>query len=196
MKTLAQKPLRNRSLHDVMNELVQTPGCLLPEKNFLPPVEEDAFAMIDPLLAHLRKQMLGAQAQYGRLRKLRGGDDAMTAVAADMADSARSAFETRLIEVRRNRQLAKEARRLMKRAEDEAYQKRQERSILHQMQLQLFYEDYAKTIKEKHKREAHERRTWLLFLMWLIQISTPRSQFALSLGRDFSTACTVFDDAA
>ena len=62
--------------------------------------EERALRAVDSLLAHLHKQALDAEIHFKRLEKQRGAKDPMAQIAADMMDSAKSAYLTRLLEAR------------------------------------------------------------------------------------------------
>jgi hypothetical protein len=59
-----------------------------------------AWIAVDPLLAHLHKQLVDAKAAHARLAARHGKKDAMTDVANDVVDSAQCAVDTRLIELR------------------------------------------------------------------------------------------------
>lgn len=56
----------------------------------------------DPLLADLYKQLQDARAHHTHIAERHGKYDPMSSVARDAEDSAESAFETRLIELRRD----------------------------------------------------------------------------------------------
>jgi hypothetical protein len=71
---------------------------------------------VDPLLADLNKQFIDARAQHIRLSRLHGPKDPMTDVADDMVDSAQCAFETRLLELRKDEDSKRTVLALMRRA--------------------------------------------------------------------------------
>lgn len=65
----------------------------------------DAFVTIDPILGLLNKQLLDARHYFEKAKGRHGADSPMAQVAADMAASAESAFQTRLIELRRDKKI-------------------------------------------------------------------------------------------
>jgi hypothetical protein len=189
VKTQGQK----RSLHDIMNDMVRAPATLIPQKEISPAAEADAFIALDPLLAGLHKQMLNAQAQLKKLKKSNGKKDAMTAVAADMLDSARSAFETRLIELRRDHFKIRAARRLLRKADEKAAQEQAKTALQYQVRLQAFFDEQNyRYEKEGLRREERERHRWLLFLFWLLQSARPAQA---SLAVHFTSACLIEEAA-
>src|SRR6185295_4761325 len=103
---------KGTSLHDIMNDMVQDPSGLGGERRKTLR-ESDALATLDPVLAGLGKQRADANAHFARLLKSHGGDDPLTTVAADMLDSAQSAWETRLLELQQDRKKMQIVRRMM-----------------------------------------------------------------------------------
>lgn len=91
----------------------------------------------DPLLGSLHKQYMDARSAHVRLMKLTGQGDAMADVAADMVDSAKSAFETRLIEARTMEEVRCRVNLLRKKAAEALEEERLEHSRVMRERLRL-----------------------------------------------------------
>lgn len=70
------------------------------------------YIAVDPLLASLYKQYCDTKDNLGRLVISHGSEDPMTEIAWDMHDSARSAVETRLNELKADKEVTDRAVRL------------------------------------------------------------------------------------
>ncbi|MEM7618188.1 MAG: hypothetical protein AAF244_02275 [Pseudomonadota bacterium] len=132
--------LKEKSLHQIMNEIVQRIDTLEPSfageqddfGHFRPtdrqqaqlrgdqdPLSEvEAFIQLDDVLAHLYKQFLEAKAYRQQLTAENGIDDPMTEIAIDMEDSAYCAFQTKYIELRQIREMMARAQRLMRESKE------------------------------------------------------------------------------
>lgn len=97
------------SVQDIINKMAGRVDVLLDQRDSgrKKPVPASAlqeeiriWMAVDPLVADLHKQYMDARAHHARLVQLRGKGDPMEEVAADMAESAKCAVETRLIELR------------------------------------------------------------------------------------------------
>ena len=128
--------IKEKSLHQIMNEIVQRIDTLAPsfsgDKDNLgqfkpsdrqqaalrgnkdPLSEIEAFIQLDEILAHLNKQYLEAKAYRIQLSADHGVNDPMAEIAVDMEDSAYCAFQTRYIEVRQMRDLMTRVQYLMR----------------------------------------------------------------------------------
>jgi hypothetical protein len=96
-----------RSLMEVMNTLAQA-GVMTSADDVL---REDDFVRTDTLAADLHRQYRTALKQQEKLIAENGTDDPMAEIAQDLAESARSALDTRLIELRREQEAVDRARR-------------------------------------------------------------------------------------
>lgn len=111
------------SLETVMVEMVQRLEALCRDGGRVAaqPLDEfEAFMTVDPLLAMLHKQLAEARVHYNSLKQKRGASDPMTEIAADQAESAESAMQTRLIELRSDRSKQGEVLRHIRRAKEDA----------------------------------------------------------------------------
>lgn len=172
-----------------MNDLAR-PSALRPARyeSAGAATEEDAFCALDPVAADLHKYHQDALKHCRDLAKLYGEDDPMAEVAADLADSAASALQTRLIELRADEKLCRDAKRLRIRMNRREERERERQSALFRARLQLFY---MQQIECRNARDAQERRdvSLVLFLFWLLMIALQRAQERLRLARDFTLAC-------
>ncbi|WP_435641074.1 hypothetical protein [Micavibrio aeruginosavorus] len=81
--------------------------------------EERALRAVDSLLAHLHKQALDAEIHFKRLEQQRGAKDPMAQIAADMMDSAKSAYLTRMLEAREDDAVQAAVKAMLLRLDDE-----------------------------------------------------------------------------
>lgn len=81
--------------------------------------EIDAFVLLDPLLASLRKEYLDARGHRLCAQKDYGAKDGMTDMAMLLEDSAWCAMQTRYMEIRSDRALMAQAQRMMAEADAE-----------------------------------------------------------------------------
>ncbi|MCB9990587.1 MAG: hypothetical protein H6867_04295 [Rhodospirillales bacterium] len=136
----------------------------------------EAFMPVDPVLASLHKEYLEANANHKKLARQNGFNDPMTEIAADMLDSARSAMQTRLIELQESRELeVQEAlvRRLRARkAEQEASQVRAR-------------------IAKRAKDKENDTLFWFSVLCWLMDRTLIATQKTLSAANDFALVAVV-----
>jgi len=131
--------------------------------------EIDLLAQEDPLLGDLYKEYQDNKAQVQELEAVHGADDPMVEVAQDMRESAWSAVQTRLIEVKENKILME---RLAKHRREEAHRlcaQKQEKEREHQKKQTAFLIRQRVTMK----RLQDENRPidilewavlWLIFL--------------------------------
>lgn len=136
----------------------------------------EAFMPVDPVLARLHKEYLDANRHHKTLAEKHGLADPMTEVAADMLDSARSALQTRLIELQEMREAEVEEaiiRRLRaRRAEDEAALAR------------------AAMEKRAKDRDGDGAFWFMLLYYWLMRQTFVATGKRLSAANDFALANT------
>lgn len=134
----------------------------------------EAFMPVDPVLARLHKDYLDANRNHKKLAETHGMNDPMTEIAADLLDSARSALQTRLIELQESR--AREVnealgRRLRsRRAEQEAAQAR------------------AAIARREQDRESDGFFWFVVMYYWLMQQTFITTRKRLSAANDFALA--------
>lgn len=107
MRILGEIRMDHASLQAIMNGMLNRLDDILPDELQNAPEDRDwpfihIYLKIDPVLAQLYKQYCDARAKLDQLHRERGSDDPMAEIAADMKDSAHTAVETRLLELKEN----------------------------------------------------------------------------------------------
>jgi hypothetical protein len=133
---IAQKPIAFDRHDQKENSHSATPSL----GRITPRNEESAFRALDPTLAQLHKDLIREQALYEQTMREYGAEDPMLDVIADQLDSARSAYETRLLELKSERGMAAKGLSLY-RSPQEDYHKN-------------------KLKKEREERLEKEREAW------------------------------------
>ncbi len=142
----------------------------------------------DSLLATLYKRYRNSKANYQALLKANGPDDPMAQIAQDMMESNRSAFETRLIELKRDRRCARtdEQTDIMARL-DEARAKAGR--LKKAKQQEAFYGRRARDrARRKAEKEGRDGMFVAWILLWLLQQSIQYSYERLKLAQVFADA--------
>lgn len=149
---------------DLSNKLEQTGGI-----DIIPGELSDAFAMLDPDLAMLHKDMKTAAAQLAHARK--------TGQMADILkwrfETAESAYQTRLLEVRSNKLLNNAAGTLIK--DGEAAAKRQLHELSMQEKMNEQFAALRKKRMEEKRRKEESQGGWFFYFMlglWLAQMQS------------------------
>lgn len=183
-----------RSIKEIMNQMADRMDALLDERERARKTRETGdipdelrfWIAVDPLLSDLHKQFVDARAHHQRLMRSRGSGDPMTDVANDMADSAQCAFETRLIELRKDEDSKAMVLALMRRAhamrEEELNAKERARS-------NHFWREFARS---KHRRPAPQP---VLSNHFVMMISLYILRQSLENIRDDMSIASVFGRA-
>lgn len=166
--------MEKTSISDVMNALCRNSGQIEDRRKTPRPdaatralpdgAEIERFMAVDPLTVTLYKRYVDARAQY--LSALGGGEkgSAMADIAADLADSAWCALESRIHELRENESARQKARVLEAlEAQDRARRAGEKRT-----------DDADRILIDRKRQEEHRRRNQgnFLFLIWLLWLST------------------------
>lgn len=157
------------SLHDILNTLVQgheiTPDlCDLPPSESL--LEEAVYlADMDDICARLHREYLTAKTQYQKLVRENGQDDPMAEMASDHLESAHSAREARIIELKQNERVME---KLMQRQRAEQQDMREKQTEEKRRQaLAVFYRlELSRQISERQAAHTHHE-AWL-FMLWVV----------------------------
>ncbi len=126
----------------------------------------------DPLLADLHKRYLDLRGNHSRLLKKHGRKDPMTEIAADMADSAQCAVDTRLIEVRQNPALCAAIKAMKARARKQIEQSQSSETML-----------YTKQRAVRTEKRAADN-FWMLFVMLILfrnMLDTTRRHLSIAI---------------
>ncbi len=176
--------MSNGSLEKIISDMVRRLDSVraddkaAPEQSSDPLQEIEAFMPVDPVLASLHKEYLDANARHKKLARENGLGDPMTDVANDMLDSARSALQTRLIELQESREqevndaLASSLRK--RRAEQEVQQAR------------------ASIEKRRQERDS-DVFFWFAVMYWIMGQTFKATGKRLSAANDFALV-SVNDD--
>lgn len=146
----------------------------------------EAYLSLDPLLRRLHKEQLNAAAQYDKLVKELGADDPMTMVSEDMAESALSAFETRLIELKSDKALRRKVKYMIcPETQEEAIRraKRQKMRRIANDMNRLRHE-----MVEKLRKKGEDQFMFIMFMMHLFREGLQQAHMNLSLAHSFERA--------
>jgi hydrogenase maturation factor HypF (carbamoyltransferase family) len=201
MKTNKNNHFKERrvSLQETMNHMARRMEGLLDEADQKkerparpePQAEaEDArlWAAVDPLLADLQKHLADAKANMLSLQKKHGAKDPMAEIAGDIADSAASAVETRMIELRHSAEKKEALKALIIKEMDEKFFAEREEERLHSKK---FWAEFA---RPKGRREAAIKRvaddSFLMVAasLMILQHNLDRAQKTLSIAAKFAAA--------
>ena len=151
--------------NDLMADIIAIRDELWEKNDVIAGELSDEFAMLDPDLAALHKDMKSAAMQLSQAKN----SGHMTDMLKWRFESMESAYQTRLLEVRRNKLTAKN------KVVDKAEQ--QERRELHEISMQQTMNDQfarlrEKRLKEKRKKESSSGGFLFYFLLglWLAQM--------------------------
>ena len=140
----------------------------------------EAFAMLDPDLALLHKDMKTAAAQLSHARKTRQ----MVDTAKWRFDTAESAYQTRLLEVRSNKLLNNAASILLK--DGEAAAKRQLHELSMQEKMNEQFAALRKKRMEEKRRNEESSGGWLFYFilgLWLAQMQAQNYRNTMEKSR-------------
>lgn len=164
---------------------------------FLSPDEgHAAYEALDPVLSSLKKQREDMRFRAACAVKEHGADDPMSVVACDMVDSAQSAYDTRLLELKKRPDLYEKIQQMVKaaaRAEAEAA--RDQLSANYREKMERFYglwRDKQKIKKAQSEAEEGLFTAFILTMMlqWTIRETHRRLQLAsvfMRASRDMSS---------
>lgn len=139
----------------------------------------EAFALIDPDLAYLHKDMKTANAQLEIARK----SGQMIDMAQWRFESAETAYKTRLMEVRKIKSMRKHAKTAL--SGDEIKAKREMRNSSMQEEMNKAFELRRKKMMEEKRRKDEKQGGWFFYLMlgmWLAQMNAKQRTNNLQLS--------------
>ncbi|MBN8520850.1 MAG: hypothetical protein J0L77_02990 [Alphaproteobacteria bacterium] len=175
------------SLHDILNTLVQgkeitSDLCeLAPPETFLD--EAIYFADMDDVCARLHREYLTAKAQYQKLVRENGQDDPMAEMAQDHLESAHSARETRILELKQNSEIMEKLAYVRRQEEEIVQEKRTEEKRRHA--LAVFYRlELSRQISQRQSAQSHHE-AWL-FMLWVVLGMYPFAALTPSFSSAFN----------
>jgi hypothetical protein len=138
---------------------------------------------VDPLLAHLHKQWVDAKNARDKIAQRHGDHDVMTDIAVDMEESAQSAFETRLLEMKANEEKQAEVVSLIKAMLDAEEEMRIAKK---KIQSEDFWKEFSRSRRIPKRRQDN---FWMLYItMMLMQGIVQQTREDLSAACDFMFA--------
>jgi len=189
---------RRVSLQETMNQMSRRMEGLLDEaaQNKDTPGGQSApeagtedmrlWAAVDPVLAELQKHLADAKANMLSLQKRRGSKDPMTEVAKDVTDSAASAIETRLIELRQSAEKKAAVKALIIRELDEKFFAEREAERLHSKK---FWAEFARPKgKQSGNKEANDSFLMVAASLMVLRHNLQRATNVLSIAATFGAA--------
>ena len=161
-----------QSLSDLMNAMVSRLEYTHPEDMQSVPEEKQwalitTYMSVDAILASLYKQYCEAKDNLGKLLIENGDQDPMTEIAWDMHDSLRSAIETRLLELKDDKDITNRVAAI---------------------QANKFT---ARMMAKPKKKSTHQSLNEMMaFMLWagMVMKSGQMSQMAHDIRRDFGKA--------
>lgn len=130
--------------------------------------EESAFRALDPALAQLHKDLIREQAIYEQTIREYGADDPMLDVIADQLDSARSAYETRLLELKAERGMAAKGLSLYRSPQEEYYRDKLKKEREERLEKEReAWAHWYRCVAGCPKKDQHNAILWLIALFEL-----------------------------
>lgn len=151
--------------------------------------EVEAYMSVDSTLASLYKQYLDARNSRVRALQQAGEDSAMAAIARDLEESAQSAIETRMIELRADKLKRMNAEHMMAEAHlAELAETRSDRARFYARQQQEHYaqERRQAMAQDQARQDGEDSYMMMVMMWWMMRRLTWRTQVKLSLASRFA----------
>lgn len=178
-------------MKDVARQLSESgPAVEAAEGAVSPAALEQAYEALDPLLTTLKKQLADLLYQVERRRVGGLADDPMYDVLCDMVDSARSAYDTRLIELKARADIQTQVKDMVKAAaRAEAEQARLLLAQNYRVKMNEFYSRLRQQAKVRRaKKEAEDGLFTALVLFSMLQWTVGEAHRRLRLASVFMQA--------
>lgn len=187
--------MKNRDLQSIIRDLANRldvhhqPGEAPVVSGFYNEVE--AYMAVDATLARLYKEFLDARRTRVRALEQQGEGSAMAEIARDQEESAQSAMETRMIELREDQIKNSMVERMMahnRMAEMDAYRSEKAKWYADR-QAEYFAEERREdAIAAQRQQESEDSFLSLMMMWWMMRQMVRRTQLKLSLARSFARA--------
>lgn len=153
--------------------------------------EIEAYIAVDATLARLYKEFADARLSRRCAREQHGENSAFADIAADLEESAKSAMETRMIELREDSIKRAMVERMMahsQMATMDSY--RAERAQWYAERQAAYYaeERYGDALATKRAQEGEDSFLSLMVMWWMMRQMVHRTQARLSLASSFAQA--------
>lgn len=165
----------------VRDQLLQKSDAIVVTDAIIPGNLSESFALLDPDLAALHKDMKSAASQIDLARE-RGLNGPMLEMAKWRFESAQSAYQTRLVEVRKNKDMKFAAKKALNGHEDEARRELRHLSLQEQMNGAFAAQVRKKRALEKQRNEEKENSFFLYMMLGLWFSNMWNKQRAKEIG--------------
>ncbi|QQG36758.1 MAG: hypothetical protein HYS17_03010 [Micavibrio aeruginosavorus] len=153
--------------------------------------EVEAYKAVDSTLARLHKEFLDCRRNRLRALEQQGEGSAMADIARDLEDSAQSAIETRIIELRTDPIKRMMVERMMAQAhlQDMEEQRIASSKFYARRMAECHAEErHAQMLHLKRQREGEDSFLMLMLMWWMMRHTVWRTQLKLSLASSFVQA--------
>lgn len=159
--------------------------------------EIEAYIAVDATLARLYKEFADARLSRKRALEQHGAHSAFADIAADLEESAKSAMETRMIELREDSIKRAMVERMMSHSQIatmDGY--RAERAQWYAERQATYYaeERYEAALATKRHQEGEDSFMSLMVMWWMMRQMVQRTQARLSLANSFARAMKLDQD--
>jgi|GEM_PF-2290673 len=180
----------------VRDQLLQKSGTIIVHDTIIPGNLSESFALLDPDLAALHKDMKSAASQVDLAHK-KGLNGPMLEMAMWRFDSAQSAYQTRLVEVRKNKEMKFAAKKVLNGHEDEARRELRHLNLQEQMNNVFAQQVQKKRALEKQRKKEKENSFFFYIMLGLWFSAMLNRQRARAIGlSQLQTAFLVARTAA
>ncbi len=153
--------------------------------------EVEAYMQVDATLARLYKEFADARGSRLRARKQHGESSAFAAIADDLEDSAKSAMETRMIELREDSRKRAMVERMMAHAhiaQMDEYRAERAQWYAGRQAAHFAEQQYEAALATKRRQEGEDSFMSLMVMWWLMRQMVQNTQNRLSLAHSFARA--------
>lgn len=186
--------MKNDDLQNIIREMAARLDSIQSGDDISPPGtlnEVEAYMAVDPTLARLHKEFMDARLNRLRALEQQGEGSAMADIARDLEESAKSAMETRMIELREDQIKRMMVERMMAQTHFEEMDHRRAKSaeVFARRQAEFFAEGkHDQMVMVKRQQESEDSFLMLMLMWWLMRQMVWRTQEKLSLASSFSRA--------
>ncbi len=159
--------------------------------------EIEAYMAVDATLARLYKEFADARLNRHRAWEQHGKHSAFADIAADLEESAKSAMETRMIELREDSIKRAMVERMMAHAHIATMDSyRAERAQWYAERQATYYaeERYGDALAAKRRQEGEDSFLSLMVVWWMMRQMVQQTQARLSLAHSFARALKADQD--
>ncbi|MFN3828218.1 MAG: hypothetical protein ACK4NR_11415 [Micavibrio sp.] len=186
--------MKNRDLQSIIEDMALRLDSIRPDDDgFAMGMlnEVEAYMAVDSTLASLHKEFIDSRRNRLRALEQQGEGSAMADIARDMEDSAKSAMETRILELRQDNMKRMMVERMMAQSHlEEMEEQRQASSKLYARRMAEYHveERRDKMVQARRIKESEDSFLMMLLMWWMMRHIVWRTQAKLSLASSFSKA--------